>query len=198
MKLTLDAAALHAALDAPHRVAPQYLVLLAADDTLAVIADNSIVRVASWAAATVEESGRIVVPAALMHDLAHAMPPGPVTISTDDLMVELHGGEEPDDDDRTEPVRATLWTVTDDHAAIPLAPTEPQRIGEVNMTEFAASMAQVMPAVSTRSPLPVVSVRSSRGALLCAALHEPIDLNSGTDVKRADSLGSVELVTGER
>lgn len=169
MKLTVDAAALHAALDAPHRVAPQYLLLIAGDDTLVVVADNLIVRVACWAEAAVEDAGRVVVPAALMHDLAHAMPPGPVSITVDDLIVELHGGLQPDDDTEPDPVRASLWVVPDDYSMIPPMPPEPPRIGEVAMTEFAASMAQVTPAAPVRSPLPVVAVRSSRGALLCAA-----------------------------
>ena len=76
MKLIVDAKALNDALDAPRRLAPRVLLLVAIEGTLAVVADNTIVKVAVRCPADIIESGQACVPASLLFDLAQAMPPG--------------------------------------------------------------------------------------------------------------------------
>lgn len=169
MNVSVEADDLRAMLDAPHSVPAACLTLIAANDQLTVVADDGHVRVVVQRPATVNTSGYVIVPSVLIHNLAEVMPPGIVQIDATDALVELHGGDDPDDNDETNPLRASIWSVPVDSAGIPEMPALPERVGQVDMAEFVRSMRQVTPAATDRSRLPVVSVRAIRGHLLCAA-----------------------------
>jgi DNA polymerase-3 subunit beta len=168
MKLDIDAADLNRALIAPSRISDGVLRLSLAGDRLTILADDRVVRVTESVPVDGQDDGEAVVPAHLFHDLAKAMPDGPVHITASGAILELGG----DGDDTIGPVQASMWQITDDRGALPPTPPDPPLVGDVDLEAFSRVMAQVLPAVSkdlSRPPLTAVSVRPSGGSLAIAA-----------------------------
>lgn len=198
MKFTVDAAAFNAALTAPAKIAKGALHLTVADDTLTLLADDTVVRIEIRVPVTDAARGEATVPSALMRDIVHAMPPGPVTVdaSGGGRLVEIQGGDDPDGPG---PVRASMWQITGE--TIPRPPEDPPLVGELDLAVFAKAMSQVMPAVSNdfdRPALTGVSVRPARGGKLALAASDSYRLHvTEADMVDAVSWDHQALIPGE-
>ena len=170
MKFVVDADVLRKALAAPAHVAVDHLHLSVTDGTLSVTGDDTVVRVTERRPVHAAIDGDAYIGAALFHDLAKVMPPGPVTVEASGPLLELSGG---DTDDTDEPVRAAVYAAAPSAISMPAEPPPPPPVGEVEMAAFNSAMAQVVPAAAaphSENPLLAsVSVRASRGSLVFAA-----------------------------